>query len=47
VIRWFTDGERRYGKTLWPLASEYLPERGLATSYPHRKVWREGLEVAM
>ena len=28
LIRWFTDGERRYGKTLWPLASEYLPERG-------------------
>lgn len=47
AIRWFTDGERRYGKTLWPLASEYLPERGLTLSYPYRKVWREGLEVAM
>jgi hypothetical protein len=47
TIRWFTDGERRYGKMLWPLASEYLPERGLALSYPYRKVWREGLEVAM
>lgn len=46
-IRWFTDGERRYGQALWPLASEYLPERGLALSYPYRKVWREGLEVAM
>ena len=47
TIRWFTDGERRYGKALWPLASEYLPERGLAMSYPFRKVWREGLEVAI
>lgn len=46
-IRWFTDGERRYGKALWPLASEYLPERGLAMTYPFRKVWREGLEVAI
>ena len=46
-IRWFTDGERRYGKALWPLASGYLPERGLAVSYPFRKVWREGLEVAI
>jgi hypothetical protein len=33
AIRWFTDGERRYGKMLWPLASEYLPERGLPYSY--------------
>jgi hypothetical protein len=24
-IRWFTDGERRYGKELWKLASVYLP----------------------
>jgi hypothetical protein len=23
-IRWFTDGERRYGKELWKLASVYL-----------------------
>ena len=46
-IRWFTDGERRYGQALWLLASEYSPERGLALSYPYRKVWREGLEVAM
>lgn len=47
TIRWFTDGERRYGKALWPLASEYLSERRLALSYPSRKVWREGLEVAI
>jgi hypothetical protein len=24
TIRWFTDEERRYGKALWPLASERL-----------------------
>ena len=47
AIRWFTDGERRYGKALWPLASEYLPKRGLAMRYPFRKVWREGLAVAI
>ena len=47
MIRWFMDAERRYGKTSWPLTSEYLPDRGLSVSYPHRKVWREGLEVAM
>jgi len=28
-------------------ASEYLPERGLALSYPYRKVWRKELEVMM
>jgi hypothetical protein len=26
-IRWFTDGERRYGKELWKLASIYLNPR--------------------
>jgi len=31
----------------WPLASEYLPERRLALSYPYRKVWRKGLKVVM
>jgi len=46
-IRWFTDGERRYGKALWPLASERLSNQGLAATYPFRKVWREGLEVAI
>ena len=46
-VRWFTDGERRYGKALWPLASEYLLERGLAMTYPFRKVWRESLEGAI
>lgn len=40
------DGERRYAQQLWKLASVYLSER----EYPkrrHRKVWREGLEVAI
>jgi hypothetical protein len=46
-IRWFTDGERRYGKELWKLASVYLPEKQRTQSYGYRKVWREGLEVAI
>lgn len=46
-IRWFTDGERRDGKELWKLASVYLPNRITSEAYPHRKVWREGLEVAI
>jgi hypothetical protein len=46
-IRWFTDGERRYGKELWKLASVYLPEKERTQSYGYRKVWREGLEVAI
>lgn len=46
-IRWFTDGERRYGKELWKLASVYLPSHLSRDAYPYRKVWREGLEVAI
>jgi hypothetical protein len=46
-IRWFTDGERRYGKELWKLASVYLPESEKTKTYRYRKVWRAGLEVAM
>jgi hypothetical protein len=46
-IRWFTDGERRYGKELWKLASIYLDSSLTPEAYPYRKVWREGLEVAM
>ena len=46
-IRWFTDGERRYGKALWKLASIYLKRREAPPHYPYRKVWREGLEVAI
>jgi hypothetical protein len=47
TIRWFTDGERRYGKELWKLASKYLKQAQTPPEYPYRKVWREGLEVAM
>jgi hypothetical protein len=46
-IRWFTDGERRYGKELWKLASVRLRSDEIPTDYRHRKVWRFGLEVAM
>jgi hypothetical protein len=46
-IRWFTDGERRYGKALWELASVYLKSGEAHSDYYHRKVWRQGLEVAM
>ena len=46
-IRWFTDGERRYGKELWELASIYLKAGECHPDYGHRKVWRQGLEVAM
>lgn len=47
TIRWFTDGKRRYGKELWKLASVYLNQSETTSDYPYRKVWREGLEVAM
>lgn len=46
-IRWFSDGERRYGQALWKLASVRLKATQVHSSYPYRKVWREGLEVAM
>jgi hypothetical protein len=46
-IRWFTDGERRYGKELWKLASVHLSRNEKTQTYEYRKVWREGLEVAM
>lgn len=46
-IRWFTDGERRYAKQLWQSASIYLKSGEYSRAYGHRKVWREGLEVAM
>jgi hypothetical protein len=46
-IRWFTDGERRYGIELWKLASVSLKVRDTPPNYGYRKVWREGLEVAM
>jgi len=47
LIRWFTDGERRYGRELWKLASVYLNPGEAHADYGRRKVWREGLEVAM
>ncbi len=46
-IRWFTDGERRYGAALWRLASVSLKPGEAHPAYGRRKVWREGLEVAM
>jgi len=46
-IRWFTDGERRYAKALWELASVRLNAKELPADYHRRKVWREGLEVAI
>lgn len=46
-IRWFTDGERRYSQRLWLVASVYLKSREYSPEYGHRKVWREGLEVAL
>lgn len=46
-IRWFTDGERRYGTALWRLASVTLASDEAHPDYRRRKVWREGLEVAM
>jgi hypothetical protein len=46
-IRWFTDGERRYAQQLWKLASVYLRQDEYHPAFGHRKVWREGLEVAV
>ena len=46
-IRWFTDGERRYGKELWKLASVILKPSEIPADFRHRKVWQFGLEVAM
>jgi hypothetical protein len=45
--RWFSDDERRYGKELWKLANVYLPSGEMTEAYRYRKVWREGLEVAI
>jgi hypothetical protein len=45
-IRLFTDGEYRYSNYLWPLAHEFLKPNEVSSSYHHRKVWRQGLEVA-
>lgn len=44
-----TSGERRYGTALWKLALRFVwIKAGKAhPDYGRRKVWREGLEVAM
>ena len=46
-IRWFTDGERRYGTALWKLASVPLKTGEAHPDYRRRKVWREGMDVAI
>jgi hypothetical protein len=46
-IRWFSDGERRYGKQLWKWATVRLNYSEVAVEYEHFKVWRQGLEVAI
>jgi hypothetical protein len=45
-IRLFTDGEYRYSNYLWPLAHVFLKPDEVSSTYRHRKVWRQGLEVA-
>ena len=46
-IRWFTDGERRYAQELWSIASCYLKASEYSLAYGYRKVWKQGLEVAI
>ena len=46
-IRWFTDGERRYAQQLWSIASCYLKASEYKPAYGYRKVWKQGLEVAI
>lgn len=41
------DGERRYAKELWKLATVRLSYAEVSVDYGHFKVWREGLEVAI
>lgn len=45
--RLFTDGERRYAQQLWKIASCHLKASEYSRAYGHRKVWTQGLEVAM
>jgi hypothetical protein len=42
-IRWFTDGEKRYGKELWKLASIYLPGKMGTDAYPYKPTKRSGV----
>jgi hypothetical protein len=37
----------RYAQQLWKLASLYLKSSEVTREYGHRKVWREGLKVAI
>jgi len=46
-IRLWSDGENRYGQELWQLAAVWLKRENWPKDYPYRKVWREGIEVAM
>jgi len=46
-IRWFTDGEKCYAQQLWKIASCYLKVSEFSQAYGYRKVWRQGLEVAI
>jgi hypothetical protein len=41
----FSDGERRYAEELWKLVSQNLGKK--YGDYEYRKVWREGVEVAL
>ncbi len=34
-IRWFTDGEKRYAKKLWSLASVYLKHNEVSLVFPY------------
>lgn len=45
-VRLFSDGERRYSISLWKLAHCWLLADEVTAEYKHRKVWRQGLEVA-
>jgi hypothetical protein len=47
LIRLWSDGENRYGQQLWQLAAVWLKREKWPKDYPYRKVWREGVEVAM
>jgi IS1 family transposase len=46
-VCWFTDGERRYAQQLWKIASCCLKASEFSRAYGYRKVWRQGLEVAI
>ncbi len=41
-IRWFSDGERRYGKALWALASGWLTKEAVSRQDGHLKVAARG-----